>query len=139
MDRLDFTDKYNTKLTDKEEVLFQQWAKANNRERDTYDYDLRGAWKELMSGTMSEADNGHLGDRYKKPNHPTFSNESIYNGVDGYVGGQWVQKPDGSYSFIVGKNNLYPKEKLQKYFETVEPNTELVFRDVRSNTINRLK
>jgi hypothetical protein len=58
---------------------------------DLYDYDLRGLWK---SGGGFGAD-AHATDQFKKPNHPTFSIESQYNGVprpDGGVfqGGHWL-------------------------------------------------
>ena len=78
----DYSDKFNTVLAPDEEEKYQAWATENHREKDVYDYDLRGAWKELQSGTMSEDERGHLGDKYKKPNHPTFSDQSIYSGQD---------------------------------------------------------
>ena len=43
-DPMDFSDRYNTKLTPAEAKAYQAWAKAERRERDVYDYDLRGAW-----------------------------------------------------------------------------------------------
>lgn len=61
----DFSDRYNTKLTDEEERAYQQWAKDVGRERDVYNYDLRGAWREIMAGTMAEDERKHLGDKYK--------------------------------------------------------------------------
>src|SRR5690242_7452603 len=81
----DFSGRYNTQLTPAEEQQFQQWAQASGRANDTYDYDLRGAWK---SGAAT-APNGHLPDTFKKPNHPTFSDQSQYHGIDGYQGGSW--------------------------------------------------
>lgn len=86
----DFTDKYNTKLSDSDEAKFQEWAQKNNRLGDLFDYDMRGFWK---SGD-AQAANGHFPDTYKKPNHPTFSNESQYDGSklpDGSIahGGSW--------------------------------------------------
>lgn len=117
----DMSGLYNTQLSDEEEAKFQQWAKANNRERDVVDYDLRGAWRELQSGEMSVDERGHLGDKYKKPNHPTFSTQSIYDGADGYIGGEW--------SHVNGRTIYRPGRKLSQgeanwlrgYFEKREP------------------
>lgn len=122
-DPRDFSDKFNTQLSPAEEIAFQKWAKENRRDKDTYDYDIRGAWKELMSGKMKQADNGHLGDKYKKPNHPTFSDQSKYHGVDGATGGRWEETPDGKTVFTPSKFNLQnmAPAALQRYFDKYEP------------------
>lgn len=123
-DPRDFSNKYNTQLSPKEELMFQAWAAKNGKTKDTYDYDLRGAWKEIQSGNMKAADNGHLGDKYKKPNHPTFSDQSVYSGKDGYVGGKWGNE-GGKDTFTPGKGNMYQPQELQRYFQKVEPNAKL--------------
>lgn len=57
---------------------------------DEKDYDLRGAW---LSGARP-GPNGHFTDQFKKPNHPTFSEESQYSipvaqgGI--HQGGYWA-------------------------------------------------
>lgn len=77
---------YDTKLTPSEEQEFRRW-KAKYAPRDSgYDYDLRGAFKE---GLRPDARTGHWPDKYKKPNHPTFSNESKYATSDAP---HWVGK-----------------------------------------------
>lgn len=124
-DPFDYSDKYNTKLTPKEEAKFQDWAQKNNRAGDSYDYDIRGAWKELQSGKMKEADNGHLGDKYKKPNHPTFSDQSIYSGKEGIRGGTWGKDGDKD-TFTPSQNHMWSKEALQRYFNDREPNSVLM-------------
>jgi len=48
-DPLDFTGKYNTPLTKKQEEQFLKWATKENKLNDVYDYDLRGAWKALKT------------------------------------------------------------------------------------------
>jgi len=122
MDPNDFSERYNTKLTPEEEAEFQKWERA----RDVYDYDARGAWKELQSGTMSEDARGHLGDKYKKPNHPTFSDESLYHGRDGYFGGHWDRDANGNVSgFTVGATNTMSPEQLRRYFFMEEPGIRL--------------
>lgn len=124
----DYANQYNTALKPDQERAFWKWAKQAGREYDVEDYDLRGAWLELQKGDMTEADNGHLGDKYKKPNHPTFSDESIYNGADGHYGGHWVDRGNGRYAFEAGETQkrLWEPEALQRYFKDVEPDVELV-------------
>ena len=121
----DMTDKFNTRLTDAEEKAYQRWAKEHGRENDTYDYDLRGAWKELQSGTMSEDDRGHLGDKYKKPNHPTFSVESKYSSAD-HPGGTWTEV-DGKVSYTPSRYVLRRQgvDRLRRYFEEREKGVAL--------------
>jgi len=126
-DPRDFTERYNTQLSPEDEQKFNLWAQANNRVKDSYDYDMRGAYQELMSGQTQQADNGHFTDKFKKPNHPTFSNESQYNGVDGFSGGQWVETPKGT-SFAPGQSQskLWPADELGQYFKQTEPDITLM-------------
>lgn len=125
VDPYDFSDRYNTKLSYEEEAQFQKWAKMEGRDKDVYDYDIRGAWKELKTGKMSEDERGHLGDKYKKPNHPTFSDQSKYNGIDGYVGGTWSEE-NGKTVYRVSKSNTMSKAQLKRYFERVDPDVILI-------------
>lgn len=116
----DYSDKYNTPLSDEDEAKYQEWAKANKREGDTYDYDMRGAWKE----GASQGGNGHFTDKYKKPNHPTFSDQSKYHGVDGEEGGKWEQNGD-KWRFTPGSTNKHDPEALKRYFKRAEPGNDL--------------
>lgn len=119
----DFTDKYNTKLTAAEETQYQAWLKQNGRQGDEYDYDMRGAWKD----GAKQGGNGHFTDKFKKPNHPTFSNESKYSGVDGYKGGQWVKSGE-DWNYKPSDTNLKMRtpEELQQYFKKTEPKSKLI-------------
>jgi len=120
------TDKYNTKLSDSEEQQFQSWALQNGRTNDTMDYDMRGWWKEnAKNGTPAPGQ--HFTDKYKKPNHPTFSDESIYHGKDGNKGGTWGGT-DAAPTFKPSKTNLQnlTREQLQQYFQNVEPGVMLL-------------
>ena len=77
---------YETVLTPEEEVDFKKWKTANAPRDSGFDYDLRGAYK----GGLKPAANGHWSDKYKKPNHPTFSVESIYaTGENKKKAGTW--------------------------------------------------
>ena len=126
-DRMDFTDRYNTRLSPEDEMKFQAWVSAvsqkegRDRSRDLYDYDLRGFWK---SGAAF-AKNGHGSDKWKKPNHPTFSDQSIYNGEDGFKGGKWGKK-NGKDTFMPADTSLWPIDKLQEYMKRADPGVELV-------------
>jgi hypothetical protein len=125
----DMSGQYNTQLTPDEESAYQAWAKGQGREKDVFNYDLRGAWKELQSGTMSEDERGHLGDKYKKPNHPTFSTESIYNGKDGYQGGIWSR--NGNVDVYTPQHKLTPEQakRLKLYFAQNEEGVALNLKD----------
>ena len=123
VDPYDFTDRYNTKLSPKEEAQFKKWAKKNKRLADLYDYDLRGFWKE--GGEF--ADNGHGADTYKKPNHPTFSDQSRYHDPKMTPGGSWMES-DGQVSFTPSAYNLQnmSPQMLSDYFQKYEPGVTLV-------------
>lgn len=124
VDPLDFTGRYNTALTPEQEQQFQVWAKSLGKQGSSYDYDMRGAW---LNGA-GQAANGHFPDTYKKPNHPTFSDQSQYSGMDGYQGGQWQQGAQGKWLFIPSDSNLkmHSPEELTQYFKRVEPTNQLV-------------
>lgn len=131
----DLSGKYNTPLTPQEEIAYQAWGKqqaplreGRNPAQDTYDYDMRGFWK-AGNGAPSFADNGHAGDTFKKPNHPTFSTLSQYHGADGNQGGTWGGGQDGKpWTFTPSQTNLknYPPQQLQRYFKEEEPDNTLV-------------
>ncbi len=73
---------FTTELTQGAENAFQNWPGQKDDAGD--DYDLRGAFAD---GTQRSS-NWHLPDTYKKPNHETFSNESVYS--DHGAPGKWV-------------------------------------------------
>lgn len=125
----DMSGQYNTQLSPEQETAYQTWAKQQGREKDVFNYDLRGAWLELQKGTMSEDERGHLGDKYKKPNHPTFSTESIYNGADGYQGGVWSR--NGNVDVYTPQHKLTPEQakRLQLYFAQNEEGVALNLKD----------
>lgn len=66
---------YNTILPRSQEAEYQKW-KARNAPKDSgIDYDLRGAYK---AGLHKDEKSQHWSDEFKKPNHPTFSDQSRY-------------------------------------------------------------
>jgi hypothetical protein len=119
---------FDTTLSKDDEFLFQQWlSKASSLRgrdvsKDLNDYDLRGYW--LMTGSkLKDITVGHLPDTYKKPNHPTFSEESIYSDEKN-AGGKWKGN-----TFIPSPTNLkyHSKEKLKDYFSKFEKESILQF------------
>ena len=130
---------YQTPLTAQQEAMFQASPEA---QMDTPDYDMRGAWLEMQQGLLNRSANGHYPDKYKTPYHPTFSTDStVYNGQDGYYGGQWFAlMPDqpirflghsipenfvGSYLYMVNPTNTFAPPELQEYWNRVEPGNVL--------------
>ena len=82
----DLTDQWNTKLEPAQEAAYQKWLKTMPKlAQNTWDYDMRGAFK---AGVSPDPETQHFPDRFKKPNHPTFSNQSMYS-FDDHIGGTW--------------------------------------------------
>jgi len=124
-DPLDYSARYNATLTPEEEAKFQAWAKDHPKQaRDTYDYDVRGAWKANLVAEPGK----HGTDRFKKPNHPTFSTQSDLNGKEGLRGGVWGEDKSGQVQFTPSKLNLqmHSPEELARYFKEREPGVKLV-------------
>jgi hypothetical protein len=134
-DPLDYTDKFNTPLSPEQEQQFQGWmveqskipgpnGKTRDVSKDLYDYDMRGDW--LQGANRDER--GHGTDRFKKPNHMTFSTGSQYHGAEGNEGGEWGKRSDGSWTFKPGKTNLknYSPAEMRDYFGQVEPGNEVI-------------
>ena len=118
--------KFNTKLSDYEEKEYQKdmgsesIARGRDITMDEGAYDVRGAW--LEKGTSGKNfEPGHGTDRYKKPNHPTFSNESKY-ATKKNPGGSWAIKD----TFVVPKTNEFKAKALKKYMAKHEPGIAVV-------------
>ena len=123
-----YFDAYNTSLTPQEEGQFQAWLSQESSKRgrdlsmDMIDYDVKGSWK---SGDYKNVDGrGHGTDKWKKPSHPTFSDQSVYHGADGNEGGKWVEE-GGKYSFTPGNGKIWSPAALQLYDKVAEPDVEL--------------
>lgn len=109
---------YDTRLSPRDEVRFENWLTKTGRALDLEDYDLRGAWK----SSAKAASNGHLPDTWKKPNHPTFSDESQYSTSE-QTGGKWTQAPSGKWIFMASPYNMNNRGALSllDYFARFEP------------------
>lgn len=120
-------DPYETQLSDKEEVEYQKWVAEKSAELgrpvESSDYDMRGFWKDPKA---RQGANGHFPDTYKKPSHPTFSNESKYSGVDGNEGGEWAKK-GGKWTFQPGPTNISNGlDHTREYLKQSDPDVELI-------------
>lgn len=87
---------YNTYLTPQQEQQFKTFVFKNVHPLDQQaalqgvsDYDYRGALLDSLAGMLGGNYDAHFVDTYKKPNHESFSNQSIY--ANQYNNpGQWV-------------------------------------------------
>ena len=111
-------DKYNSKLKDDVLISFDEHAKQfPSLLNDTYDYDTKGFYNEVYDKHNGDFDKitealtpgsptAHVGtDRYKKPNHPTFSKESIYHIPIIRPAGKWGHDEEGDY-FKASRKNI---------------------------------
>jgi hypothetical protein len=79
---------------------------------DAFDYDTKGFYKQIYNEYNGDLDaitkaltpnspTQHIGtDRYKKPNHPTFSNESKYSIPIIRPGGKWGHNEEENYDYF---------------------------------------
>lgn len=122
------TTAYSTSLTPREERNFQTWkSQLPENLRNEGDYDLKGLYKK--NPNIKPSSNLHFEDTYKKPNHITFSEESIYNNPDkGIKGGKWAKEngQDVFYASDINIKNAGGVDKLQDYFKRNEPNVKLI-------------
>ena len=114
---MDYTHEFNTPLTPEEEARYRR--ELGDKANDTYDYDMRGFWK--SQGQLDPR--GHAGDQFKKPNHPTFSDQSQYSNF-AVPGGHWSEpRIPEKVHFTPSHVNIenMGEQGLQAYFEEVEP------------------
>jgi hypothetical protein len=74
------------------ENLYQAWSESN-RVPQSNDYDMRGYFMDIVMGKQKDLSDlaQHYPDTYKLPNHPSFSNESIYS--TGKDDPYWIENP----------------------------------------------
>lgn len=122
----DYGKKYNSVVDPKSAADFEAWKSGLPADMDKSgkDYDLAGAFN---AGLTPEAD-GHLPDTYKKPNHPTFSNESVYSGKEDGVGGKWSKDEAGKWTFEASPDQLKinKPDDIKSYFSTKERDSRLL-------------
>jgi hypothetical protein len=123
--------KYQTPLNPISQMIYDEWVKQQSAvsgrdlSLDTQDYDLPGFWQ--SEGWYAPMGNAHGPDTYKKPWHPTFSEESQYQMTpddDGSLnlGGSWG---DGVFNAGPTNRNNWSLIELLKYFAQQEPDYRL--------------
>lgn len=118
------TDVYDTPLTADQETEYQKTFKPE----DSHDYDMRGLFADDPAATAKFLAGEHGPDTYKKPWHPTFSDQSMYNGVAGTQGGTWGTDDAGKDTFAPGPTNmkLHGVLGMIDYFDKHEPDATLL-------------
>ena len=117
---------FDTPLTPEEETRFQIWKQLNAPNDSGADYDLRGAFK----ANLSPGANGHRSDLFKKPNHPTFSDESQYAKDSPELAGHWegdkyvppTAAAGPSFASLVEHFGLSAALNLMRIFSLFDPN-----------------
>ncbi len=127
-DPLDFSDKFNSAIPDEKQAAYSQWHDALPKQlQSSRDYDLQGAF---LNGTSADF-RDHMTDQFKKPNHVTFSDQSVYSGRDGNTGGTWL---DATTNGQKGKGFFQPSATNQKYRSPVD--LQKYFADPRNGDTN---
>lgn len=141
-----FRENFNTDLAPEDEFRFHDWLDEQSKflKRDLMDemdhYDLRGAYTELC-----DCDDDMLSwpSKFKKPNHPTFAIDSIYNGAINqltggtFCGGEWGHMEDDGEKIITFKpsgemlKSTHPEKWLKGYFSRNCEDVELLLDDNR--------
>ena len=96
---------FETVLTDQEQERFNLWKSLNASHDSGADYDLRGAY---VAGVKPDPVTGHWPDTFKKPNHPTFSNQSQYYWHAPERAGRWTEQGE-----FIPPTNLYQTQPAQ--------------------------
>lgn len=99
--------------------------------QDSTDYDMQG-WYLKNQTVDPHTDGTHYPDTWKKPSHPTFSDQSIYSGPDSQ-GGQWTNDDKGGDIFTPGPQNLKNGiDTTKDYLKWSDPNVKLNYEDPSS-------
>lgn len=107
---------FNTPIPNNMLSKYKDWYnKLPKNLQETNDYDLQGAF---LDNQVTHSN--HLTDKFKKPNHPTFSNESIYSKSNS--SGKWKDN-----MFIIPNRNINRLEEIRKYLKGSDPTTYPVF------------
>lgn len=102
----------------KEWLAYKSQLEGRDVSQDEHDYDLEGYYNSLKANPN---ESGHLPDTFKKPNHPTFSDQSKFHVPVIQQGGSWAEGDKG-FKFSPSQQNIQNmgKSNLQSYFNEVE-------------------
>lgn len=114
------TGPFDTQLSPEEEQAFGSWKQEFAPKDSGQDYDLRGAFK---AGLKPDPKTGHWADTFKKPNHPTFSDQSQYAKDRPDLAGTWKGEeyvPPAGVVEIDGKKYRVKQPDVQRGAATPE-------------------
>jgi hypothetical protein len=97
---------FSTELTQAAVPSYEQWKNKVAKGDAGEDYDYRGAF----AAGEGRGPEGHMTDKFKKPNHPTFSNESQYAGH----GKPGSRQGDAFVPYGGGQVKARPEKKKKK-------------------------
>ena len=89
------------------------------------DYDYRKFYsrnRDDAEAMLTGDTSAHFTDQYKLPNHPTFSNESIYNTTT-TPGGNWVEHPNDKWEFQHSDFTMRHSDETLNYLKENDNNS----------------
>lgn len=118
-------DLFTTILSQQNEGRYQDWRRQLPSDlQNEGDYDLRGAFL-----AAAQADGRlHMTDRFKKPNHMTFSDGSQYS-TPQHQGGHWSDAGGDQFVFWASPYNMqqHSLPEIQQYFDRYEPQSTAIY------------
>ncbi len=134
-----YNENFNTPIPPELQKDWLDWVGKESKKtgrnilNDLSSYDMQGYWlnegrqNKSYEVNIPEKPSDHYPDTYKKPNHPTFSDDSIYHGQSGFIGGHWEQVGK-KWKFTPSKTNLSfnSPQRLFEYFRRTDPDSTLV-------------
>ena len=125
---------FDTKLSDEDEVHFQSWLTEQSAQlgrdlrNDLPDYDVRAQFQQMKAAGDLNIKPGHGSDIGKKPNHPTFSDESKHSTPE-HPGGHWRDQGNDDWSYVPSPQMMaepeHSPEEMAAYFKEAEPTTPI--------------
>jgi len=115
---------YNEAVQKQTPAGYSEWkSQLPKNLQNEVDYDLQQLYRDNPNAKPSAS--LHLDSKYKKPNHITFSDESIHSN-DKTQGGRW-EEIDGKWNYTPSEYVLsqHPEEELKDYFKRNEPDAIL--------------
>ena len=117
----DYSTDYNTVLSPDEQVEYNKYKSSLGERGNDSDYDLQGYWLKYGRNEQPKVEGTHFTDEFKKPNHKTFSDQSIYDkqkDKDGneIKGGKWY----GDTSYLPPASVLSDPARMRELQEYMQ-------------------
>lgn len=106
---------------------YDNWFTKLQKQRGemAQDYDYRKFYsrnRDNAEAMLTGDPSAHFTDQYKLPNHPTFSNESIYN-TRSTPGGNWVEHPNDKWEFQHSDFTMRHSDETLNYLKENDKNS----------------